>query len=160
VAKKVIALRGLPASGKSTWAKQYIKDNPDKRVVVVNNDSLSESLFGVPFYKSNGIDVAGLLRNLRYSIVKNAVFSGANVIIIDNTNLGVFSKDELQTFTYFEFFEDYKVKLELEIVDFFDVSFEECCRRNNLRNNPVPEQVMKQMNANLQQIQEDEKGDK
>ena len=36
---KLIVLQGIPASGKSTWAKQWAKEYPNSRVVV-NRDSL------------------------------------------------------------------------------------------------------------------------
>ena len=40
---KLIVLQGIPASGKSTWAKQWAKEYPNSRVVV-NRDSLRSML--------------------------------------------------------------------------------------------------------------------
>lgn len=39
---KVILTKGLPASGKTTWARQYQKDNP--ATVLVNEDELRAML--------------------------------------------------------------------------------------------------------------------
>jgi predicted kinase len=39
--QKIIVLQGVPASGKSTWAKEYVKDKPDW--VIVNRDSIIEA---------------------------------------------------------------------------------------------------------------------
>ena len=50
--KQVIILRGLPASGKSTYAKSLVKANPNnyKRI---NRDDMREMLDGYHFSKSN-----------------------------------------------------------------------------------------------------------
>lgn len=37
---KIIVLQGVPASGKSTWAKNYIKEHPD--TVIVSRDAIRE----------------------------------------------------------------------------------------------------------------------
>ena len=37
---KIIVLQGVPTSGKSTWAKNYIKDHPD--TVIVSRDAIRE----------------------------------------------------------------------------------------------------------------------
>ena len=38
---KIIVLQGVPASGKSTWAKNYIKDHPD--TVIVSRDAIRQA---------------------------------------------------------------------------------------------------------------------
>ena len=37
--KKIIVLQGIPASGKSTWARQWVSEDPEHRVRF-NRDSL------------------------------------------------------------------------------------------------------------------------
>jgi len=46
---ELIITRGLPASGKSTWARSWAADDPEHRIRV-NRDDLRMSLHGRPFY--------------------------------------------------------------------------------------------------------------
>ena len=50
--KKVLVLKGIPASGKSTYAKQLVKDNPGmyKRI---NRDDLRHMLDGYKMTNAN-----------------------------------------------------------------------------------------------------------
>lgn len=41
----VIVLRGLPGSGKSTWAKEWVAGDPDNRVRI-NRDDIRYASFG------------------------------------------------------------------------------------------------------------------
>lgn len=41
--QKVIILQGIPASGKSTWAREQALARP-KEVVIVNRDAIRDSL--------------------------------------------------------------------------------------------------------------------
>ena len=49
---KIILTKGLPASGKSTWAREFIKGKKDW--VRVNNDELGSMLFGETFAEEIG----------------------------------------------------------------------------------------------------------
>lgn len=52
--QKVIVLKGLPASGKSTWAKNLVlKDSTYKRI---NKDDLRAMLDASKFSKENELD--------------------------------------------------------------------------------------------------------
>ena len=48
---KLIMTKGLPASGKSTWAKQYLDDNPGTKRV--NKDDLRAMLDNGKWSKRN-----------------------------------------------------------------------------------------------------------
>jgi predicted kinase len=48
--QKLIMCKGLPASGKSTWAKEYARNNSN--FIRINNDDLRES-FSAVFSKEN-----------------------------------------------------------------------------------------------------------
>lgn len=77
---EVIILRGVPGCGKTTWAKQYIADNPwYKRI---SRDCLREMLdFGE--YSS---DNERFIRDMRRRLIRDCLQEGS-CLIIDDTNL-------------------------------------------------------------------------
>lgn len=76
----VIVTRGLPGSGKSTWAKAWVAEDPENRVRV-NRDDLRYSLFG----KYWGVD-EDMVTAVEESIVRRALKQGKD-IVIDATHL-------------------------------------------------------------------------
>ena len=130
---------GLPASGKSTWAKKFVKDN--FRTIIVSRDSIREMFHGeykyVPHLESLITDVlydtATYLLLFEYSI------------ILDATNL---NKDRTHSFVYSGLVEDmyYSVpSLRVDVIekDFTDVPVTECIRRDRERNRSVGEEVIR-----------------
>ncbi len=79
--KKIIVLRGLPGSGKSTYAKQLVLDNPNmyKRI---NRDAMREMLDAYVFSRSN----EKFVKRLRDWLITESLRDGKHVII-DDTNL-------------------------------------------------------------------------
>lgn len=41
---KIIVLQGCPCSGKSTWTKEYLKNNPTTTTAVVCRDEIEKEL--------------------------------------------------------------------------------------------------------------------
>ena len=79
--QKIIFLKGLPASGKSTWSKQYCIDNPD--FVRINKDEIRE-LLGNPKWSSKfETEVVRIQREIGKSLS-----SLGKSLIIDDTNFG------------------------------------------------------------------------
>lgn len=78
--QKVIILQGLPASGKSTYAKKLVNENP-KNTIIVNRDSIREGLgkYWVPSRED-------LVTQIEQFIIKEAL-SKKYDIVIDATNL-------------------------------------------------------------------------
>ena len=72
--------RGLPGSGKSTFARQFVAESPDTRVRV-NRDDIRHMLFG----KYWGVDENTVTR-AEEALVKSALTAGKDVIV-DATHL-------------------------------------------------------------------------
>ncbi len=77
----VTICKGLPASGKSTWAKEQVAKRPGE-VKRVNKDDLRAMLDGGHWTKNN----EKFVENLRDHIILSAIRDGKQVII-DDTNL-------------------------------------------------------------------------
>ena len=76
---KIIVLQGVPASGKSTWAKDYIKNHPD--AVIVCRDSIREGTG--TYWNPNHEDYISTVEELS---IRTAITAGLDVVV-DATNL-------------------------------------------------------------------------
>jgi predicted kinase len=82
--------RGLPASGKTTWAKSWVAEDPASRARV-NRDDIRFMLFG----KYYGVDENAVTK-AQHSAVKSLLESGKDVVV-DDTNLNAqFAKEWLK----------------------------------------------------------------
>lgn len=124
------ATRGLPASGKTTWAKQIVAD-ADRATVRVNRDDLRLMLDGKPLYTH--------LAEQRVSTAQQAsvaelLRSGVDVIV-DDTNLRA---------RYLRNWADLAVRTgaEFTVEDFTHVPVDECVRRDSNRPNSVGKDVI------------------
>lgn len=127
---KILILQGLPASGKSTWAREHVATHEGWQRI--NKDDLREMLHNG---KWSGKNEKAVLR-IRDASIRAALESGQNVIV-DDTN---FNPVHVDTIT--EIAKDYAAQVE---VKFFDVSLYECLIRNSLRPNKVPDKVIQDM---------------
>lgn len=128
---KVYLTKGLPGSGKSTWAKSMLDKNPNsyKRI---NKDDLRSMIDNN--HHSN--DSESFILKVRDSLILLALENNKHVIV-DDTNLS--PKHEIRIK------ELIKGKAELIIKDFTDVPIETCVKQDLKRNNPVGEKVIKDM---------------
>ena len=130
--KRVVMTVGLPASGKSTWAKELIS-NEAGRWVRVNKDLLREMCHNSKHSKSNEKFIVRL-RNL---IILEALEAGKHVVI-DDTNL---HPKHIRTVT-----ELVKGQAKVEVNNsFLQVPVKECIRRDLQRQNSVGKDVIMQM---------------
>lgn len=139
--KKVIILKGIPASGKSTYAKQLVKDNPGmyKRV---NRDDLRMMLDGYQFSKSN----EKFVKKLRDFIIEEGLMRGKH-IIVDDTNLSESNIDGIREIAKAHTEKTgHPVRIEEKL---FEISAEEAIKRDSKRENPVGEKVIKRMDKQL-----------
>lgn len=125
---KLLALRGLPGSGKTTYAKELV----DKGWVRVNKDELRAMLNNSKFSKSN----EAYILSLRDEIIISSLVQGKNVVV-DDTNLDPKHLIQFESIAA-EFMADFEIR-------FFDTPIQECLHRNRLRENPVPDKVIYQM---------------
>lgn len=135
--KTVRVVRGLPGSGKSTWVKEQIADNPG--AVRLNNDDLCVMLFGTadfPHSEETGHLLAALRESMLRTFLKSDYF---HTIYVDNTNLITRTVRTLEKIAY-EFDATFEV-----IDDFLSVPIDECIRRDSLRERSVGEAVIRRM---------------
>ena len=130
--KRVVMTVGLPASGKSTWAKELITKEAG-RWVRVNKDLLREMCHNSKYSKSN----EKFIVRLRNMIILEALAAGKHVVI-DDTNL---HPKHIRTVT-----ELVKGKATVEVNNsFLQVPVKECIRRDLGRMNSVGKDVIMQM---------------
>lgn len=125
---KLLCLRGLPGSGKTTYARELAQ----KGWVRVNKDDLRAMLNDGKFSKQNESYVIAL----RDEIIISSLVHGKNVVV-DDTNLDPKHLIAFESIAG-EFLSDFEIR-------FFDVDVKECIRRNRLRDKPVPDKVIYQM---------------
>ena len=138
---KIILCRGIPGSGKTTWSKQWVLEDPEHRVRF-NNDDIRNMLgkYWVPSRED-------LVRDLLNTFLWGAMSCGYD-IVIDNMNL---NPNELE---YYNKALDYqnnpkvevpdvdRPKYDLEFKDFF-IPLQDCIERDSKRPNPIGETVIR-----------------
>jgi len=130
----VIATIGLPASGKSTWAKHLVRRS-NGTVKRINKDDLRAMLDAGEWSAEN----EALVEIARNALIESFLSRGFSVVC-DDTN---FHPSHIATFEGFAV--RYKARFILE--DFRDVPLEECIRRDGLRDDSVGETVIRSMHA-------------
>ncbi len=127
---KLLMLKGLPASGKSTYAKDLVRTQKYKRV---NKDDLramiDDSVFGGKPYEK-------FITKIEDFIICDALEKGLSVVV-DDTNLHPRNERRLK-----EFAEKYHAEFE---ICFFDATVEECIKRDAKRQKPVGGKVIMHM---------------
>lgn len=113
---------GLPASGKTTWAKEFCDTNSITRV---NNDEIRNPLYLQQGHRNWSRKLESTVRCRRERMISDLAIAGADVVI-DNTHLNPKTMNE--TISFCE-----GLGYVVELVDFRHVSLEECLRRDALR---------------------------
>ena len=127
---KLIICRGLPASGKSTWAKQWVLEDPEHRVRINQDDiRLMLGKYWVPSREK-------LVQEIQFDAIIEALSREFDVVI-DNTNLNNKVLDQFNRLI--KTFEDY----EIEYKDFFDTPLSVCIERDKNRALQVTEKVIR-----------------
>lgn len=136
---KLIITRGIPASGKSTWAKQWVLEDPEHRVRINQDDiRLMLGKYWVPSREK-------LVQEIQFDAIVESLCRKFDVVI-DNTNL---DKKVLEKFDrLIKTFEDY----EIEYKDFFDTPLSVCIERDKTRDVQVTEKVIRNFYNNYKDI--------
>ncbi len=125
---KLILTKGLPASGKSTWAREYIEKYPNTANLCKDDLRLQ-----LPASKKR----EGQVLKVRDLLTRHYLSEGCSVIWSD-TNLNPIHETKAITIAQ-EFGAEFKIQ------DFTQVDRFECIRRDLLRLNSVGERVINQM---------------
>lgn len=143
---KIILCRGIQGSGKTTWAKNWVKEFPVNRIRI-NNDDIRNMLG--PYWIPERED---LVANTKRDIALRAITMGYD-IVIDNMNLNphevkfwenivnyhnvsLNSKEHIRP-------DWIQYEYEIEFKDFFNISLQECIDRDSKRPNPIGEEVIR-----------------
>lgn len=124
--------KGLPASGKTTWARAKMEELPPGSIKRVNKDLLREMLDFGQWGRGNEKVVLAA----RDALIVEALDRGKHVIV-DDTNLAPRHEARIRQLI--------KGKAKLEIVDFTDTDPWECIERDSKRPNPVGRAVILRM---------------
>lgn len=127
----MILTKGLPASGKTTWAKEKQDQYPGlfKRI---NKDDLRSMLDNGKWSASN----EKFILQTRDALILSALEAGKNVIV-DDTNLHEKHQNHIKELV--------KGKAIVEIQDFTSTPLEECIKRDLQRPHSVGEKVIRDM---------------
>ena len=127
---KLMVLRGLPASGKTTYARDLIAQGWKR----VNRDDLRQMLDSGFYTPENEI----VIKVIRDRIIRLASYRYN--IVVDDTNLKSSDIEHFEKLAK-------ELELDLEVNDSFltDVSLEECIRRDAARARPIGHEVIKKL---------------
>lgn len=132
--RKIIMCRGLQGSGKSTWAMNWVLEDPEHRIRY-NNDDIRNMLgkYWVPSREP-------LIASTKKSILTFAMNSGYD-IVIDNINLNSRDYEAVRTMiaNYERGWHQYAYFLQFQD---FPTPLEECIRRDSLRRNTVGKETI------------------
>lgn len=119
---KILVMVGVPASGKSTWARNYTENRPNW--VILSSDAIREEL-----------DTDDVFATLRSRLI-DALNANHNVIV-DATNVSRKNRR-----SYIDIARKHKAAIEAIV---FATPYEECLRRNASRDRVVPEAAIYRM---------------
>ena len=137
---ELIILQGIQGSGKTTWAKNWVKEDPKHRVRF-NQDDI-RNMFGVYWVPSR----EPLVKAMHNSFLNEAMLEGYD-IVLDNMNLNQKTLDEIK-----EIVEEFNKWISLSQIDlhydikyqtFFDVPLSICIERDKQRDLQIGEKVIR-----------------
>lgn len=134
--KKLILTRGIQGSGKSTWAKVWVNEDPENRVRI-NNDDIRNMLG--PYWIT---DREPLVSDIKLRMAEEAMNRGYD-IVIDNMNLNPKEVKYWKNVVGTQNGDPDGYEYEIEFKDFF-IPLEECIRRDAARPNPIGEKVIRE----------------
>lgn len=146
--KEIIICVGLPGSGKSTFAKKWVAEDPQNRFRFNNDDLLkmmTEGIYSKEAYLT--------IRDMQTGFIKGVVSKNKSGIL-DNTHLNPAILRDLLLFLDLEIQDYTDENYKIIIKDFTDIPKDECIKRDSLRDKPVGEKVISKMYNNLEEIKQ------
>lgn len=137
--KRIILTRGIPASGKSTWAKQEVLKDPEHSIRIDRDDLRNMSgKYWVPAREH-------YIKACKDIILISAMNFQFDTIIIDEMNLNPKESGELkgEIAMVNDAFKGGQDKCVVEIKDFTNVPLDVCLERDSKRENPIGENVIR-----------------
>ena len=136
---KLIICRGIPASGKTFWAKQWVLEDPEHRVRINQDDiRLMLGKYWVPSREE-------LVQHIQKEALIEALERGYD-IVIDNTNLNKKVLDFYRALVI-----DHGNHA-IEFKDFFDTPLSVCIERDKNRDVQVSEKIIRNFYNNYKNI--------
>ena len=136
---KLIICRGIPASGKTFWAKQWVLEDPEHRVRINQDDiRLMLGKYWVPSREK-------LVQHIQEEALIEALLRGYD-IVIDNTNLNKKVLDFYRALVI-----DHGNHA-IEYKDFFDTPLSVCIERDKNRDVQVSEKIIRNFYNNYKNI--------
>lgn len=132
---EVIILQGIPGSGKTTYARNWVNENPTKRIRV-NQDDIRNMLG--PYWIEEREHLVHLIQN---AVITSAMEGGYD-IIVDNMNLNPKAITRVISLAkvHNEDYGNYRVEMHR-----IDTPLEECIRRDAKREKPIGEKVIREI---------------
>jgi len=137
--KEIILCIGIPTSGKSTWSKQFVQDNPN--YVRICRDDYRLMLKNSPMLDKKGEE---LVTKLVTNDIHIAFYMGFSVVV-DQTNVNSRYLEQLISFCN-------GLQVKKLTYKIFDIEVEEAIKRDALRLNPVGEEVINRRYQNYQSV--------
>jgi len=138
---KIIIMKGLPASGKSTIARKHIIGGNCKRI----NKDLLRDMFDFGEYSKENEEFVNKMKEI---IMLRALING-NDVVVDDCNLNPIHEKRIRELvkTMSDFRSDAEKDDEPISVTVINVAtdVEECVKRDKDRDNPVGEKVIRDM---------------
>ena len=137
---ELIILQGIPSSGKTTWAKNWVNEDSEHRVRF-NRDDIRNMLgkYWVPSRES-------LINAMYESFLNQAMLEGYD-IVLDNINLNQKTlakiKETVEEFNKWISLSPVDLHYDIKYQTFFDTPLEECIARDAKRENPIGEEVIR-----------------
>lgn len=137
---KIIITQGIPGSGKSTWAKNWVEEDPIHRVRWNNDDC--RKMCG-PYWIPEREE---FISEIREKFLNEAMQEHKD-IVIDDMNLNQktinYYEDLIDNFNTFNIHK--KEHMYTKEYKLFNISVEECIRRDALREHPIGEKTIKEI---------------
>ena len=137
---ELIILQGIQGSGKTTWAKNWVNEDSEHRVRFNRDDVLNMlDKYWVPNRES-------FINTIYESFLNQAMLEGYDIVLDDmNFNQKTLTeiKETVEEFNKWISLSPVDLHYDIKYQTFFDTSLEECIARDAKRENPIREEVIR-----------------